>query len=434
MSLNLPSNSKEVVQQAKVEFEQEVPESNPFLKASWLGALLTALGKRVFAFYVTLQNLVNALFPDKSFGEYLQRWLTIYDISNNPATQATGAVTLTGTLGSSVPNGTNLSSSSSRIYSVTTGGSIVSSSLNITSLTRSGNLAYAVTDVPHNLTTAVSVTISGAVDAGYNITATPTPISANEFTYPVSNTVPVITTGAMLVAFDSVTVLVQSDDFGQALNLSANEQLNLTAPIAGVNQSCRVTFDGITGGTDAEADGAVRDRLLERISNPVTNFNKAQIVQLIKTVTGVTRVWLFEASPSAGFVTIYFVRDFDTTIFPDAGEITTVKNKVLEIKPVVTPDANINVFAPTDLPVAFAFSSITPDTPAMRVAIEQSLEQFFYDFTNVGGNITEESYTGVISNTVDTETGIKLSTFTLALSGDIVVAYNELPTLGAVSF
>jgi hypothetical protein len=129
------------------------------------------------------------------------------------------------------------------------------------------------------------------------------------------------------------------------------------------------------------------------------------------------------------------MRDNDTDPIPDAGEVTTTKDKILEIKPSNTSDANVIVNAPTAVSTNFNFTSITPDTTAMRSAISSNLAQFFQEETEVEVGVDEDAYRAVIINSVDSETGIKLSTFTLSTpSGDIPVIAGEIATLGTVTF
>jgi uncharacterized phage protein gp47/JayE len=433
--IDLPSSSKEVVQKTKTEFEQEVPESNPFLKASWISAVLTALGKRVYAFYVTMQLLIEQLFPDTAVDQYLDRWLAIWGLSNNAATRATGFVSFGGTVGGAIPLATAMNATNGLTYLVINAGVVSHVIVNVVSIVRSGTVAVVTTDIPHNLTSSIPATILGALEPEYNVVgATVTPLDALTFSYSVDGTPTTPANGAITAEYNLALVSIESSGFGSANNLAPNERITLAAPINDVDETGRPNADGVSGGSDAETNTAKRVRLLDRIRNPVAHFNASAIEQQMKSVTGVTRVWIFEATPVAGFVSCYFVRDLDNDIFPDAGEVTTVKGKVLEIKPVTIDSANVLLAAPVDYPANFDFTSITPDTPSMRTAIVQSLEQFFLDFSNVAEAINEASYKGAISATVDTITGDRLTDFDLVQSGSITPPSNALSTVGVVAY
>jgi len=435
--IELPSSSKDVVQKIKSEFEQEIPESNPFLSASWLGAMLTALGKRVYAFYITAYNLIDALFPDMSFGTYLDRWCAIYGITQTPATKSSGEVLFLGTASTAVPGGTALTSSGGNTYTVTTGGTILAVARTVQVINRVGFNAEVTFLAEHKIPSGADVTFAGAVETEYNGTFTVTSISPYKIQYTLaSDTAFTPPTGSITATATTALVEVESVNLGQSQNLASDEKITLAAPIAGVISQGRVAQGGISGGTDAELDTARRDRLLEKIQTPAAPFSAAHIEQVCMAVPGVTRVWVGEATPTQpGVVTVYFVRDGDVSIFPSPGEVATVETEVMAIKPAITPTANVLVDAPTEYVVNFTIDSLTPDTPAMRTAIEESLEQYFLDSSHVGVNLARVGYNGAIFSSADADTGEMVTSFnTTTPAGDVTIASGNLGTLGTVTF
>jgi len=435
--IEIPSNSRDIVQKIKSEFEQEIPESNPFLSASWLGAMLTALGKRVYAYYVTTFNLIDALFADKSFGTYLDRWCAIYGITQTPATKATGEVLLIGTASTAVPTSTALTSSGGNTYTVTTGGTILAVARTVQVINRVDYVAEATFLAEHKIPSGASVTFAGATETEYNGTFVVTALTPYKIQYTIaSNTAFTPASGTITATATTVAVVVESTALGKSQNLAADEKISLAAPIAGVEPQGRVAQTAISGGTDAELDAARRDRLLERIQTPATPFSKAHIEQVAMAIPGVTRVWVGEATPvQSAIVTVYFVRDNDVSIFPDAGEISDVLDAVLEIKPAITPTANVLVDAPTEHVVDFTIEDLTPDTPAMRTSIEDSLAQYFLDSSHVGQNLTRVGYNGAIFSSADPDTGEMVVSFnTTTPAADVTIATGNLGTLGTVTF
>lgn len=71
------------------------------------------------------------------------------------------------------------------------------SALSVTGITRSSNTATATTSVPHGYQTGFQVTVAGADQADYNITATITVTGATTFTYTVANTPTTPATGTI---------------------------------------------------------------------------------------------------------------------------------------------------------------------------------------------------------------------------------------------
>lgn len=137
---------------------------------------------------------------------------------------------------------------------------------------------------------------------------------------------------------------------------------------------------------------------------------------------------------SIGSVRIFFVRDNDTSIFPSASEIQDVKDAILEITPINVLEESVIVDSPTGLSVPFTFSSISPDTTAMRQAITDNLTLYFDQGVTVAEDITEIDYESVINASVDSG-GNVLESFNLSTpTADITVDANELPVLGTITF
>ena len=129
------------------------------------------------------------------------------------------------------------------------------------------------------------------------------------------------------------------------------------------------------------------------------------------------------------------MRDNDDNPIPSGAEVTTVKNKILEIKPANTSDADVIVAAPVAVVNNFVFTALTPNTSTMKTAIDANLAQFFDESTLIGVDIEEDAYRSVIFNTVDTETGDAVQSFSLSSPvGDVTIASGEIGTLGTITY
>lgn len=439
MTFIIPSSVNELISQSRTDVQRELVDSNPFLAQGWLSALITAQSNRVFDVYSQLEGALDENFPDTSTGIFLERWAAVYGIGRLPGAAASGNLIATGIVGSIIDVGSLYQSSDSIVYAVTTFGTIIAfSGVAITSIVRVGNTATVTTPVDHGLSSNVLVTISDAVEAEYNgVGIVITAISANTFSYEVSNTpaTPATDPGSILLAFDIATIAVEAQTFGVSTNQIFNTQLALQSPIAGVDNQAGVDSTGLIDGLDQETDESLQSRLLDRLRNPVAHFNVADITSKAKEVVGVTRVFVQEVTPSLGQVTIYFMRDNDDDPIPSASEVLEVKNKILTIKPANTASVDVIVLAPTAVATAFTFSAIFPDTITMRIAVEADLNQFFSEETNLETNVTENAYLTAIQNTVDTVNGDRLVSFTLSAPlGDIIITSGEIATLGTVTF
>ncbi len=435
MALNIPETATEVVQRSKVDVQREVVGSDPFLKNSWLGAIVTANGNRVFDFYSQLQLGINESFPDTATDEFLDRWSAIYGQSRLAATQAEGNVVFTGVASSIIPISTNLQSSEGSVYTTTAAGTISSNVISVTSLTRSGVTATVVTASAHNLASNVAVTIAGADQTEYNGVQTITVVDTTTFTYVVAGTPATPAAGTITAEGDFANVPVISQDFGEITNQDLDTVLTLQSAISGVDNGASVDAGELGGGADQESDFDLRERLLDRIQNPIAHFSASEITALAKTINGVTRVFVQEITPDIGQVTIYFMRDNDDDPIPSASEVTEVKDLILTITPANTAEADVIVLAPTAVTQDFVFTSLDPNTSTMQSAVTANLDQFFSESTDVGVNVDEDAYRSAIFSTIDTQTGEQVSSFTLSdPTGDIIIATGEIALHGSDTY
>ncbi len=439
MTFNIPDSEQEVIDRARTDVQDQLPESNPFLDNSYLNALIVAFSGRIFDFYRQQNILLTEIFPDTATNSFLERWGSFRGITRNPATAASGNLYATGIDTSVIPNGTTVQSSDGLIYTSTSDATI---SINVTNVTisRVGTTATAATASAHNIANGVNVIISGADQAEYNGTFIAVVISSTEFTYEVTGSPITPATGTITVTTTSTLLPVTSDTEGALTNQSSGAELTLTSPISGIDSSLFVTFDGLSGGSDIESDEDYRDRILEAYQNPVALFNPAAITEQARLVSGVTRVWVRTPDDTIeptdpGVTKIYFVRDDDDNIIPSSGEVQTVKDSILLIKPAHTSESDVIVQAPVGITTAFTFNSLSPNTTTMQTAIINNLAQLFTEKASVGISIQRDTYRAAIATTVDTVTGDVIESFELNTPLDnLTVAPNELLLLGTVTF
>lgn len=435
MPINFP-DYEEIVNRTRADVSQMLPELDPTIFGSFVRAFTDSQSGRSFDIVLLFQQLVKQLFPQTADGDFLEnRWASYEGLSRNPAVESTGSITAAGTAGTLIPAGTQFAHASGNLYSVDSDSTIAANTLSVSSLTRSGQTATAVTSSDHNLASNLDVIISGANESEYNGTFTITVTDTDTFTYTVTGTPSTPATGTMQAAITSVSAAVTSVSTGQSQNLDSGAKVTVVSPLSGLTPEAYVQYDGLTGGTDVETDSELLARVLQSRSNPVANFNVPAIEKVCFAVPGVTRVKVKRVTPEIGDVTILFVRDNDANIIPDAGEVTTVKDAILEITPANTPDASVIVTAPTPVTTDYTFSAIIPNTPTMQAAIRANLEAFYQDEVEFETTITEDKYRAAIIDTVDSSTGDTLTSFTLTSpSADITVTTDEIGVLGDIFF
>jgi uncharacterized phage protein gp47/JayE len=338
-----------------------------------------------------------------------------------------------------VPTGSILQKSDGTEYETLSTATISTQSINITSLTRIGATAIATTANNHNLATGLEVIIAGANQTAYNITASIIVISNTQFSFTVANapTTPATGTINATATFGRVAVICRTN--GTVGNLGSGSQLELVSPIEDVDDFAIATYEGIFAGFDAETEDEYRTRVLQAWSNNTSNFTDVGIEIFLKnTITAITRVWVYDATPSAGYVSIYFVNDNELSILPNSTQIAQAKAIIVDkqtgIKPANTDDAMVLVYSPTPYYVDFTFSSLSPNTPAMKLAITERLTDYFRSAeVSLGKDIKQDTFKNVIFSAID-EAG-NSPIFTLSLpSADIDVASNELPILRNITF
>lgn len=434
MPLILPT-LKELTDRSNTDVQTALPGLAPQNRETIIGVTTGAKAARHFESYQTLGILEEQIFPDTATEENLDRWAGLKGLSRLPASKASGLITITGTNGATIPAGTTYQSTAAISYVTTAEVAIGSVSLSVTSLTRVGEVATASFASAHNLTSAVSVTISGAVETEYNVAnQSVTVTSETEFTYPVFGSPSEPATGTILAAFTIGSANVDSVTEGLLANQILNAALTIGTPIVGVDNQALVQFTQIGGGADEETDGDFRARTRDAYANPVSNFNVAAIDKHMRLLSFVDRGFIQEITPEVGDVTVYFTVD-EVDIIPAASEVDTAQAFFLLIKPAHMSDASAIVAAPTALTVDFTFTALSPHTLAVRNAIETNLNEFFRTETTVGLTLTKDEYRAIIKQTTSLESGEQVQSFTLSEPvGDIAVASNEIPVLGSITF
>ncbi len=438
MAINFPTLT-EVINKARTGIKNALPESNPFLKNSFLDAISRCFGGRVYDVYYNLdKNIIPELFlTTAQDSDSIEDLVVPFSLTLIAGTTSVGILIGTGVLGNTVSSGVTFQDSAGNLFTSTSNATIISSSISVTSLTQVAGVATAVA-ADHGFFSGLSVTISGANETEYNGTFTVIVVDKDTFTFSVDIGASSPATGTILATATIVAVPVESNEIGSDQNLLGGADLTITTSISGIDDTFYVEFPSLTGGSDLESYESLRQRGLDRYRNPSGHFTPGDIEAAVKEDQANTRVFVEDITPDVGQVTVYFVRDNDgtgTSILPDAAEIAEARDRIEAIAPAVLDTTNdLFVAAPTPVIVNFTFSSITPNTPEMQTAIQQSLTVFFEDVVTVGENVTELEYNSAIINTVDAG-GIKLQAFTLTNpSGDVTISSGEIGILGSVTF
>lgn len=152
-------------------------------------------------------------------------------------------------------------------------------------------------------------------------------------------------------------------------------------------------------------------------------------------VTPATGAATASTAIALGQTRVFFMRDNDVDPIPTASEVATVYAKLDTIRPANTSAVDLIVKAPTANVIDYTFTELVPDTATMRTAIVANLAQFHSEQTSVGQDDDVKAYEAAIKNTIDTETGESVQSFTLSSPvGDLVNNSGEISVLGTVVF
>lgn len=234
-----------------------------------------------------------------------------------------------------------------------------------------------------------------------------------------------VTTAAGTISGGSASIAVAAREPGEAGNTPAGTQLALAAQILGVAGVATVGTGGLAAGVDVEADDDLRQRLLSRIQQPPQGGTASDYVTWALEVPGVTRAWVFPQWMGAGTVGVFFVRDGDDSMFPDAGEVQVVADYIAARRPVT---AEVYVQAPTELAVNLTIS-IDPDTTAVRDAITASLADLIDREGEPGGKLLLSH----INEAISLAAGEGDHTLTVP-SADVQAGAGQMPTLGTITW
>lgn len=231
-------------------------------------------------------------------------------------------------------------------------------------------------------------------------------------------------TAATLVA-GAATVAVQAELPGDEANTDAGTLLAMAATVAGVSSRVVVAAGGIAGGSDDEDDAALRARVLTRIRKPPQGGAAHDYEAWALEVAGVSRAWVKPEWMGAGHVGVFFVRDGDANFIPDAAEVAALQSHLDSRRPVT---ATVLALAPTAVPVALTLE-VTPDTPAVRAAVEAELVDVFRREAEPGRTLA----IGSLHEAISAAAGETAHLIT-APAGDVPMAANEIAVMGEVTW
>lgn len=212
---------------------------------------------------------------------------------------------------------------------------------------------------------------------------------------------------------------------GSSGNTDAAVVMSLGSPISGVNLSATVDSSGLTGGVEAETDESLRARVIARIQEPPKGGAASDYEQWATSVEGVTRAFVNPLGLGPGTVVVYIVDDNAEDPIPSSLKVSEVQDYLDTVRPVT---AQVTVIAPT--PIALDPEiHISPNTSAVRAAIESALKDLLIRESEVGGTILRSHIAEAISGAAGENDHVIISP-----SINFTVGSGEFPVLGTITF
>lgn len=365
---NTPDTRKEVVD--KMVAEVSIATNGDFYKVDLNKTLLASIGSRIFDVYRKSVRQFKQYFITTAEDSYLTQHGNDLGISLNPATPAEGNVIFTGTSGVIIPTNSQLQSANGITYATQSDATITLNQITPSSISRTGSIVSVSFSNPHNLASGFIIdSITGATPDDFNVVNQPiVVVNDNTFTFEKAGTIGT-PTGTIVVQWKSAKVAVKATTSGLNTNQIAGTKLITTTTIPNVDSSVYVDNGELSNGTDVEDFESYRERLLFRKQQPVAHFNKNEIINQAKKISGVTRVWVFTPSTVSSTISITsLTRNGNVATAVSAGNVMTdgsfinvsgANQSAYNIKARVLVDGNNIYFKVANNPTTPATGTIT---------------------------------------------------------------------------
>lgn len=226
------------------------------------------------------------------------------------------------------------------------------------------------------------------------------------------------------VGGETLPVPVEAVEAGSAGDLSAGATASLVNPIANIEADAVVSTE-IDGGEDAETPEAKRSRLLQRTGTAPLGGGPGDWEGWALEVPGITRAWEIANADGSGTVLILVVNDLNDPIEADAATITAAQDYIDSKRPLPL-GGRVDSPLLVDLPLTIELS---PDTPAIRAAVEVEVGDFLARAAEPGVTI----HPSQISEAISIATGEESHVLSVPAAA-ITYGARDIPVLGTITY
>lgn len=437
MPLNFPTYAQ-LLERSRQKVRDILTGSDPSIKKSFLKATVDSLASRSFDLVNLVKDLLKQAFPQTAEDEFAERWAGYDGLGRLPAQPGLGNILLQGTSAAVVPINRDFTSQAGNFYQTQL--EVTLSSISQAILTAEADaqkIVTCTTNTEHSLATGASADITNLASGASTLAAVITVIDEFTFYFTAPNVTvvgDVLDVGAQYT-FIGALVDAESVDTGSDKNLDSGSILTIVTPISGLSSQGFVRFGGIAGGTDIETTDNLIARTLEKRANPVANFNTGAIIQQVRTVPSVGRIFPLPITPYTGAVTVLFFVTDTASGLPNASQILAVRNALLEIYPAHSNPNDLYVDAPTLVSIDHTIDNLIPNDSTLRDAIELNLKAYYADEVEPGQTITVKALENVIQNSQDLSTGNFPQSFDLTVpASPTTIGVTSIASFGSLTF
>lgn len=185
------------------------------------------------------------------------------------------------------------------------------------------------------------------------------------------------TTALATIAAGVATLDMQSLETGDDVDIDVADTITIVSPIAGLDATATIA-SVVQSAEDAEDIETFRARLAYRQAYPAQGGAIPDWVGWATEVAGIAEAIV--ERPSAGSIAVYPLTDDadPANRIPDGAKLTEVETYISDQSRAPIRAAEISVTAPTELDFDVDISDLSPDTAAIKAAIEAAIETYMY--------------------------------------------------------
>ena len=231
-------------------------------------------------------------------------------------------------------------------------------------------------------------------------------------------------------ALGTATVPVVCLATGAATNRAVGSPLALVASLLGVDPSAFTSAGGLQRGTDTETDAQAVYRLQKVLANPPLGGAPNDYANWAMTVPNITRAWGIRNFAGPTSVGVVVVCDNNPGGVPTAADLAAVEAYILDYNR--GPMDELFVVAASFATTNYVIH-LSPDSPAIRLAVEAELRDLYLRLSDVGVGILHNDLIAA-ANTAAGEYNHTFVAPALISGGVIAVPTGVLPAAGTITF